>query len=273
MPLHKALRGGGRVDNTAYVDPSAYISGDSLIDQWSYIGRGVIVDALSYVATRSFVDDGAILTHATIGFNTFVGKGAIIESGVVVGNRCIICPGARVTANVPDDTTVSSDCSGGSILPVPASLEYSLLGQLPFFYTNAWSVTNTRVYGAPATADWHAAGEPAVALEQAFALPFLNAQDVSIDRIVLALYFARNAFITPTVDGLTFEILEQAGVIETFHVNAGSFLGRANGVWDTPFGQIVNSTIPVGLALTSAPAAGTGFLDMGITLSFYHKNF
>jgi hypothetical protein len=77
MGTHPALRGGGTVDDTAYVDPTAFIAGS-----------------------------------ATVGARTFIGAGAFVAGGVHVGSDCIVCGGVQVLANVPNGTTVPCPPTG-----------------------------------------------------------------------------------------------------------------------------------------------------------------
>lgn len=79
MGTHRALRGGGRVDDTAWVDPTAYINGTASVGARSYVGAGVYVNA-----------------------------------GVSIGADCIICDRVRITGNIADGTTIACDCCSGS---------------------------------------------------------------------------------------------------------------------------------------------------------------
>ncbi len=87
MGTHRALRGGGTVDDSAFVQPDAYINGTASVGARSYLGHGVYVNA-----------------------------------GVTIGTDCIICDRVRVIANVPNGTTITCDCcssgGGGVVVPV-----------------------------------------------------------------------------------------------------------------------------------------------------------
>ena len=89
MSTHRALRGGGTVDDTAFCQPDSYINGTASVGARSYLGHGVYVNA-----------------------------------GVTIGTDCIICDRVRVIANVPNGTTIACDCcaggggGGGTVVPV-----------------------------------------------------------------------------------------------------------------------------------------------------------
>lgn len=54
-----------------------------------------------------FQDDGndiAAYGSIKVGYRTFIGYGAIIMPGVIIGKRCVIGAGAIVTRNIPDNS-------------------------------------------------------------------------------------------------------------------------------------------------------------------------
>ncbi len=116
MGQHHHLRGGGLVDDTAFVNDSVYVN-----------------------------------KTATVGARSYVGHGAYINAGVIVGTDCIICDRVRVTANVANGTTVLCDCcegggGGGSADMVLASTVLAFDGFV--------SAALRSFVAAPGTADW-----------------------------------------------------------------------------------------------------------------------
>ena len=77
------------------------------------IGKQCIVNINSHVGHESILDDGveigphvAVCGIVEIGFNTWVGVGALILPRIKIGKNCMIGAGSVVMKDVPDDTTV-----------------------------------------------------------------------------------------------------------------------------------------------------------------------
>jgi len=269
MGSHPALRGGGTVDDTAFVQPSAYVNGDSSIDQWAYVGHGAVIYDRCYVATRTFIDDGAVLRHVQVGPFTTIGKGAIIGPDVTIGANCIICPGARVTTDVADGTTVTSDCCGGGTVDLP---KFGLIGSVNYLFKGSWNQFAVDMFAAAATDDWTAAGEPAVPLEIAYSRPFLGADGYTCDRIVLSGYFSRNALAHVT-DGLTLTLKKQSGDIGSATLDT-DIVGAQNRIIDVSGPDIL--AVGDGLALVlnmNGGASPAGNFEVGFLVSLYHQNY
>lgn len=258
------------MDDDAYVQPSAYVNGDSLIDQWAYVGNGAVIYDRCYVATRAFIDDGVILRHVSVGAFTTIGKGAIVGPDVTIGSRCIICPGARVTTDLADDTTVTSDCcGGGGSMTIP---KYGLVASINYLFDDSWNQFAVDMFAAAATADWTAAGEPAVPLDVAYARPFLGADGYTVDRIVLSAYIGRNG-LAHVANGMVFTLKKQAGVIATGSLDTDA-TGAHNFIIDTAGADIL--AVGDGLALIvnmAGGAAPASNLNIGLLVSLYHKNY
>ena len=168
---------------------------------------------------------------------------------------------------------VGSGTSGAGGGPVQLP-RYSLIDSIPYLYEGAWTQFEVPIFAAAATADWIAAGEPAVPLEQAYSRAFLGADDVSCDRIVLSGYFARSAF-TPAANAMTFTLLKQSGTIGTVQRNSTG-TGAANAMIDVS-GPPELLGPGDGLALTldiaGAASGGSPFLSAAFIASLYHRNF
>ncbi len=115
MGQHKHLRGGGLVDDTAFVCDSVYVAGT-----------------------------------ATVGARSYVGHGAYINAGVTVGTDCIICDRVRVTANVANGTTVLCDCCGSD----GAGGDMILLATVFAFDGFVPNLAGETYAAAPGSADW-----------------------------------------------------------------------------------------------------------------------
>lgn len=116
MGTHRHLRGGGLVDDTAFVCDSAYVAGT-----------------------------------ATVGARSYVGHGAYINAGVVVGTDVIICDRVRVTANVANGTTVLCDCCEGGGGGGSADM---VLVSTVFAFDGFVAAELRDFVASPGTADW-----------------------------------------------------------------------------------------------------------------------
>lgn len=116
MGTHAARRGGGRIDDTAFVEDSAYIAGTSTVGARSYLGHGV-----------------------------YVGP------GLTVGTDVIICDRVRVITDIPNGSTVLCDCCGGG--GGGGSEDMVLLASV-FAFDGMIGATGDTYAAAPGTADW-----------------------------------------------------------------------------------------------------------------------
>ncbi len=169
------------IDPTAWVDESAYVSGDTVLaEQVSVWPMAVIRGDVNYIriGRKTNVQDGAVLhvAHAgeytspqgyplLIGEEVTVGHRAVLHA-CTIGNRCLIGMGAIVLdgAVVGDDVIIGA----GSVVPPKKQLEggYLYVGSpvkqaraltereltfLRYSAENYWKLTERTRQSAPAT--------------------------------------------------------------------------------------------------------------------------
>ena len=98
-----------RIDPSAYVAPTAVVSGDVTIGADARILHGAVItaeDGSVSIGARVVVMENALVRgrsshHVSIGDDVMIGPSAVILKGVRLGTGCHVEAGALVTADVP----------------------------------------------------------------------------------------------------------------------------------------------------------------------------
>lgn len=111
------LIGNVRVEEDASVWPGVVLRGDVgqvVVGRESHIGDNSVLHIVE-VGERVMVGHGSVLNDATVSDGTLIGSNATINTGVRIGDRCIVASGTVV----PEDTNVASK---SFMRGVPASI-------------------------------------------------------------------------------------------------------------------------------------------------------
>ena len=196
MATRKALRGGGLVDTTAFLEDSAYVAGTSTVGARSYLGHGVYVGA-----------------------------------GLTVGTDAIICDRVRVTANVPNGTTITCDCCEGG----EGGGDMVLLSSV-FAFAGMIGGNGDTYAAAPGTADWQVStGIPSEGLIPVN--PMTGLATVAV-RVQLSIWVHDQAWDNDNLGNMTYEV----------RLHDGSLLG--SGVYPA-HGTVTGKAVLVDVSLAA----------------------
>lgn len=229
MGQHRHLRGGGFVDDTAFVNDSVFVE-----------------------------------KTATVGARTYIGHGAYVEAGITVGTDCIICDRVRVTANVPDGTTIDCDCcEGGS----DEGDEEMVLASAVFAYDGFVAAGPLTLIASPATADWNLApGSEKNGLIPVNPMTGLATRPVAL---ILSLWMYSQQWDTDAAGMMIYAVhLHDGSVIASGVWNAATaFTGKMVLVNTILAAGIVDNNAGVYVTWTTLGASGEGQVSQRLNLS------
>jgi len=171
MEQENIIEVGGKapeIDPTAYIDPTARIIGEVIVEAGAGIYPGTIIRAegsrvwirrnavvLDMCLIESSPDSEVVIGEATlishrvlvhgaqVGSSSLVGIGSILLDRAVVGKECIVSAGSLVP---PRKSIADRSLVVGSPVKVKRTLEYKDVERILSHHREAW--TNARQYGA-----------------------------------------------------------------------------------------------------------------------------
>lgn len=92
---------------TSLIAPTAIVTPNSRIGEGSAVMTGAIINRAT-IGANSIINSGAIVEHdCIVGSNTFVGPGAIIGGFTSIGNNCFIGLGSRIANGITIGDNIS----------------------------------------------------------------------------------------------------------------------------------------------------------------------
>jgi len=171
LTMENIIEVGGKapeIDPTAYIDPTARIMGEVIVEAGVGIYPGVIIRAegarvwvrrnavvLDMSLIESSPDSEVVIGEATlvshkvlvhgaqIGSSSLVGIGSILLDRAVIGKECIVSAGSLVP---PRKVVADRSLVVGSPVKVKRTLEQADVERILSHHRDAW--TNARQYGA-----------------------------------------------------------------------------------------------------------------------------
>jgi len=121
VAVHFHPRGGGSVDNTSSIDPTAFIQRDPSSPATVMVGARSFVGSGSFIGMDTTVGDETVIgrqvyigSGGDIGDNVLIADDVYIANGITVGDGAFIGTGNSVTVNVAAGEVIPPACCDGS---------------------------------------------------------------------------------------------------------------------------------------------------------------